>query len=89
MKATKTFKIGEYAVGGIIKVKINGKIIQIEALDWFTKEVIQTGSTIISERDVRRKINLFLNELTSSYYTGKIMEWIESKIEFKTEFDFY
>jgi hypothetical protein len=89
MKATKTFKIGEYAIGGIIKVKINGKVIQIEALDWFTKEILQTGSTMITERDARRKVNLFLNELTSFYYAGEIIEWIESKIEFKNEYDFY
>ncbi len=89
MKATKTFKIGEYAVGGIIKVKINGKVIQIEALDWFTKEILQTGSTMITEKDVRRKIDMFLIQLTSSYYTDEIMKWIESKIEFKNEYDFY
>ncbi len=89
MKATKTFKIGEYAVGGIIKVKINGKVIQIEALDWFTKEILQTGSTMITEKDARRKIDMFLNELTSFFHAGEIMKWIESKIEFKNEYDFY
>lgn len=83
MKATKTFKIGEYAIGGKIKVKITGKIIQIEALDYYTNEIVQSGSTLITESDARRKIDLFLNELTSSYYADKILEWIETKIKFK------
>jgi len=89
MKATKTFKIGEYAVGGKIRVKITGKVIQIEAIDWFSNEVLRSGSVLTTESDVRRKLDLFLIDLTSSYYTDKILEWIESKVKLKTNENYW
>lgn len=79
--ATKSFKIGECAVGGIIKVTITGKVIQIEALDYFSKKQVMSGTTISNEEGSRRKIDIFLNELTTSYYAGKVMEYIESNIK--------
>ena len=42
----KTFKIGEYAVGGIIKVKYNAKVKEnqapynIDFLDYYSKKVV-------------------------------------------------
>jgi hypothetical protein len=81
---TKQFKIGEYAVGGIIKVskvKIKDKIfpdhIVIEALDWNTKEVI------ISRRFFdwgEEAMSNHLNDLTSCYYAGKILDYIKNKL---------
>lgn len=39
---TKTFKIGEYAIGGIIKVKVRPRnVYEIQALDWDTKEIVK------------------------------------------------
>ncbi len=87
MKATKTFKIGEYAIGGKIRVKIIGKVIQIEAIDWYSDDVFQSGSTMITQTDARRQVDSFLNELTTSFYADKIMKWIESKVKFYSEFD--
>lgn len=81
MAATKSFKIGEYAVGGIIKVDINGKVIQIKALDYFTKKPVSTGSAMTDEPNYSQKIENYLLDLTTCYYTGKIMEWIKSKIK--------
>jgi hypothetical protein len=77
---TKTFKIGEYAIGGIIKVEIIGKIIKIKALDYFTKKEVSKGSVEATAENARYLIDKYLNNLTSYYYAEKIMEWIESKI---------
>ena len=81
--ATKTFKIGEYAMGGIIKVQITGKIIQIFVQDYYTKETIKTGTTSTEDDGVERKLSDFLNDVTTSYYAGKVMEWIKEKTGMK------
>ena len=79
--ATKTFKIGEYAVGGIIKTTITGKLIEIKALDWNTKEPVRTGSCLSNEPNAEIMIDEFLNDITTYYYADKVMNWIRSKID--------
>ena len=76
--ATKTFNIGEYAVGGRIKVDISGSSITIQALDWNTKSVVEEKTFTFF---MGREMDMFLNELTSSFYADKIMEWIKTKVE--------
>lgn len=83
-QATKSFKIGEYAVGGIIRVEIKGKVILIKALDYNSKEVVKQGSLTTEQQGVESQIREFLEDLTSHYYAEKIMDWIRSK----TELDF-
>jgi len=78
--ATKSFRIGECAVGGIIKVDITGKVIQIKALDWNTKKAVSEGSAMSDEPQCSQKIEEYLMDLTTCYYAGKIMEWIKSKL---------
>jgi len=78
--ATKSFRIGECAVGGIIKVDITGKVIQIKALDWNTKKAVSSGSAMSDEPQCSQKIEEYLMDLTTCYYAGKIMEWIKSKL---------
>jgi hypothetical protein len=73
---TKTFKIGEYAIGGIIKVTVRNFDVKIQALDWNTKQVVE-------ERDFHNvpfdDIEFYLeDQVTSSYYAGKIMEFIKA-----------
>ena len=77
--ATKTFKIGEYAMGGIIQVQITGKIIQVFVKEWDTKEVLRTGTTSTQDEGVERKLSDFLNDVTSHYYAEKVMKWIKEK----------
>ena len=81
--AKKTFKIGECAVGGIIAVEITGKLIQIKALDYYSKKEVSSGSAMSDEQDTPRKLDNYLNDLTTSYYADKIMTWIKSKVELK------
>ena len=78
---TKSFKIGEYAKGGIIKVDIVGKSLTIKALDYNSKKEVMSGSVMVDEFDARWKVLNYLNELTSSYYADKVMKYIESKVE--------
>lgn len=92
-QATKTFKIGEYAKGGVITVEIRGKIITIIGKDWDFSAGSNKGSsqknakeftrgTILStQEDAERQILNFLNELTTSYHADNILKWIKSKVE--------
>ena len=72
---TKTFKIGEYAVGGIVKVSVRNFDVKIQALDWNTKEVVE-------ERDFNKmnlnEVQFYLeDQITSHYYADKIMKFIK------------
>jgi hypothetical protein len=82
---TKTFKIGEYCMGGIITVTIK-KDIKIECKDWDSKKVISMNTYPIKkydhfEKNVVWQIDDYLNDLTSSYYAEQVMEYIKSKAD--------
>ena len=82
--ATKTFKIGEYAMGGIIQVKITGKVIQIFVKEMYGDgETLKTGTTSTEDDGVERKLSDFLNDVTTSYYADKVMKWIKEKTGLK------
>ena len=94
-KASKTFKIGEYCKGGIITVEINGKYINIIAKEWDFSAGSNKGSNQSNAKefdrltveadsmtDIYRKMMDFLEDLTSYYYAGEVMKFIESKINF-------
>ncbi len=95
-KKTKTWKIGEYAKGGVITVEIQGEIINVIGKDWDMSQGTKRGSNqsnakeftretvLSSHNNSRRILSNFLNDLTTSYYSDKIVEWIESKVELKT-----
>ena len=88
--ATKTFKIGESAKGGIIKVtttdKNNKKTINISVIDMFGdageiykyKEIISQHNYINCDA-LERRLNDFLHDITTSYYSGIVMKWIKEK----------
>jgi len=83
-KSTKTFKIGEYAMGGIIQVVITGKVIQVFVKDMYGDgETLKTGTTSTEDDNVERKLSDFLHEVTTSYYTDKVMKWIKEKTGLK------
>lgn len=75
---TKQFKIGEYAVGGIIKVDIIGDNIWIDALDYDTKRPVPFVREGFKLRD-RMNVDELLHKLTSSYYADKILNYIYQK----------
>ena len=99
-KSTKTWKIGEYCIGGIITVNITGKVIQIQIKDWdmskgtrrssdqSNAKVLFTGTVDTTDRNAYRKVYDFLIEQTTSYYTEQVIEWIEGKVgKLNTEFN--
>ena len=74
---TKTFKIGEYAVGGTIRVSIPKTLttIKIDVIDsnYNTKKLI--NQYIYYSFD-RIRIDRDLFQITSSYWSDKILSWI-------------
>ena len=88
MSAKKSFKIGDYAVGGIIQVELKGKMLSVKALDYNSKREVQSGSILTDEYNAYWKTMNYLNELTSSYYADKIMKFIESKTELNNRSNF-
>lgn len=76
----KQFKIGEYAVGGIISVESYKDMIKVEALDYITKEPILSDRFHTEISGCLNQIEDFLFELTTSYHTDRIMNFIKTKI---------
>jgi hypothetical protein len=71
----KQFKIGEYALGGIIEVIVKKDTVIIDALDYNTKKSIPFSK---AQFDIKYKneIDCYLNNLTTCYYSDKILEYI-------------
>lgn len=74
---TKRFRIGEYAIGGIIEatVETNGKVV-LRALNWSDDSEVRRCEFSASEW---LKIDSCLNIWTSYYYAQQIMTWLRNK----------
>jgi hypothetical protein len=93
MKATKTFKIGEYAKGGVITAEVNDKQITIIGKDWDMSAGTRRSSNQSNAKEFQRntfnadnsnvRMGLFmcLTDLTSSYYADEIIKWVETKVK--------
>ena len=91
--AKKTFKIGEYAKGGVITVEITGKNIAVIGKDWdFSTGSRKSSSQVnakewtrlevlATEHDSYRQLDMFIGDITTSWWTDNIIKWIESKIK--------
>ena len=91
--ATKTFKIGEYCKGGVITAVATKRKITIIGKEWDYSKGSNKGSDQSNAKEwtrlemsgdlhtdyVTRELTMFLNDLTTSYYTDMILEWCESK----------
>ena len=80
----RTFRIGEYAVGGIIRVRINLESIFIQTLDWDTEKEVTRNSFPLNDESYWLIMDR-LHELTSSYYAERIMKFIEENAEIQSE----
>jgi hypothetical protein len=78
--ATKQFKIGERAIGGIIKVDIEKTLVTVSALEYYTKKEICSKKFWLTGVDVEYDIELYLDELSTAYYADKIMKYIREKM---------
>ena len=93
--ATKTFKIGEYCRGGIITIETTKTQVKVIAKEWDTSKGYNKGSDqsgakewnrleiSLSDSDAERKVDDFLQDLTTSYYAGEVLDWIKTKVTFK------
>ena len=70
--STKTFKIGEYALGGIVNVTAKKERINIQCLSWGSKRVVLEES-LTSIQDAE---DFLERDVTSYYYAQKIMDWL-------------
>jgi hypothetical protein len=86
---TKTFNIGEYAIGGRIKLTITSSVIRIQALDWNSKKVVMESEFNADQPGCDTEIDNYLHELTSSYWADQVMQWINTKIELKKKYLWY
>ena len=75
----KQFKIGEYAVGGIIAVEILPKHVTINALEYHTKRPIPFCWESFKHDEVS-DMDECLNRLTTSYHADKILTFIKQKM---------
>jgi hypothetical protein len=92
--ATKTFKIGEYCKGGIITIETTQTQVKVIAKEWDFSKGTRRGSdqknakeferleVRLSISSAERKIDDFLNDLTTSYYAGVVLDWIKTKVTF-------
>lgn len=92
--AQKTFKIGEQCRGGIIQVKTDGNRVTIIGKEWDFSKGSRRGSdqtnakeftrlTVDTEQvNAERLLSEKLYDLTTSYYTGLIMDWIGTQVKF-------
>lgn len=98
--AKKTFKIGEYCQGGVITVETTKSKVAIIGKEWDYSQGTRRGSNQSNAKEftriqlnpndpnARRIANNFLNDLTTSYYSDVVMEWIEktAKVSFEPEY---
>jgi len=74
---TKTWKIGEYCAGGIIRAKSWGQLVKLEIMDYHSNDVLSSSAFgVIHERQILE----FLNTFTTSYYADKVLGWIKKKV---------
>ena len=97
----KTWNIGEYCKGGVVTVEINDKQIDVIGKDWdysvgHNKNSNQSNAkefnrlTVNSnELNAERKIRMFMCDLCTSYYSDVITDWIKTKIELKSDYEYF
>jgi len=95
--AEKTWKLGEVCQGGVITVQTTKTQVKVIGKQWDMSKGTNRGSdqsgakeftrleVNLSIRNNERKIDDFLHELTTSYYSGEIMEWIKTKVKFGSD----
>jgi len=81
MNKTKTWKIGESCVGGIIQAKVSenayfpgSTTVKILIKDWKTKEILDSQ---VFGRIHESRLESFLHDMTTSYHASNVMEWVK------------
>jgi hypothetical protein len=93
--ATKTWKLGEVCRGGVITVTTTKNTVLVQAKEWDTSKGWNKGSdqsgakewnrleVNLSDSKAESNLNWFLWDLTTSYWTSEILDWIKTKVTFK------
>jgi|TARA_R110000782_G_scaffold21110_4_gene56916 uncharacterized GH25 family protein len=93
--ATKTWKLGEVCKGGIITVTTTKNTVLVQGKEWDYSKGSTKGSNQSNAKEFTRlemkttdnnaesKLDWFLFDLTTSYYSGQIMDWIKSNVKFE------
>ncbi len=93
--AKKTWKLGEVCKGGIITIETTKTQVKVIAKEWDTSKGFSKGSdqsgakewnrleVNLSDSKAESKLDWFLWDLTTSYWTSEILDWIKTKVEFK------
>jgi predicted alpha/beta-fold hydrolase len=76
-RRTKTWRIGEYCAGGVIRAKSCGEIVKLEIRDYYNDKILNHGAF---GRIHERYILQYLEEFTSPYYADKVLQWIKVKV---------
>jgi hypothetical protein len=91
--AKKTFKIGEVCQGGVITVIVTGKVITIIGKEWdfstgsrkssnqSNAKEFTRGTVTATERNADYKIENFICNLATSYWSDTILKWIKTKVK--------
>jgi hypothetical protein len=93
--ATKTWKLGEVARGGVITVETTPNTVTVIGKDWDMSQGTGRGSNQSKAKEFSRKqfdishspsraefdMETELCDLTTSYYADQIMKWIKSKVD--------
>jgi hypothetical protein len=95
--ASKTFKIGERARGGVITAETKGNTVTLIAKLWdtsagYTKSSNQSNAkemyriTVnVNDSDAEWKLFNWASEESTSYWADEIIKWVKSKVEFKKD----
>lgn len=94
----KTWKIGEYAKGGIITAQVTESKVTIICKDWdfstgSRRSSDQSGAKEIFREEVGvkdegayRTLSTTLNDWTTSYYAEQVLDWIKANSSIRTSF---
>ena len=89
--ASKTFKIGEYAKGGIITAEVKGTKVTIIGKEWDFSAGSTRGASQKNAKEFTREtidardtyaynqLRDFLCDLTSIGWANNVLDWIETK----------
>ena len=94
--ATKTFKIGESCEGGIITVQTGVNKVTVIQKQWDYSQGTRKSSNQKNAEEIDRievsttegaeglrRIERSLQEITTDYYTYKVLGYIQAKVTFK------
>lgn len=95
--ATKTFKIGERAKGGVITAETTKDTVTLIAKLWDTSAGYNKNSnqsnakemyriTVdVNDSDAEWKLFNWASEESTSYHADEIIKWVKSKVELKKD----